>query len=441
MRRGWGRRSLVVFVAVLAAVALGVAGNAEAQKVFNYTQEGGFTIGTETTTDFNFANTYGPTTATGMEFFGPQPDNTPPLPAPVGEPAQYSTLQWGSNTAADNTANTTVINSDPFAPPTTKSALRIETLSGQVTTNGVFETISVLTHRNININPRFLKSIVIDTILRLFDPDAANAPVVDGSNIPNVGSSPIVFHETNNHSTLPPADALAQCDTDIQIGTIPCTDYFTFVIGATFEPVTFTYQGVVYTINFRLQPIGGAEIDFVDCTNDAGPEVDPTTFQGQLCGRLKTAEGSTNQIAIQMAITAEDVPPPGDTCPHTQGFWKNHEEAIDAELEGVGFLTVGTTNYTRDQLVAIFRTPPKGGNAVLILAHQLIAAKLNLLAGSDAAPIIATVNAADALLAGHLLPDAFVKTSTTLGAQMVALANTLDQYNNGANTPICTPFD
>ena len=27
---------------------------------------------------------------------------------------------------------------------------------------------------------------------------------------------------------------------------------------------------------------------------------------------------------------------------------------------------------------------------------------------------------------------------TTLGAQMIALATTLDNYNNGANTPTCT---
>jgi hypothetical protein len=98
---------------------------------------------------------------------------------------------------------------------------------------------------------------------------------------------------------------------------------------------------------------------------------------------------------------------------------------------------VGGQNYTADQLIEILKTPPKKGNATLILAHQLIATKLNLLTGSDPGPISATVLAADAVLAGLPTPLAFVQAGTTLGAEMTALATTLDNYNNGANTPTC----
>src|SRR5215471_9074701 len=59
-------------------------------------------------------------------------------------------------------------------------------------------------------------------------------------------------------------------------------------------------------------------------------------------------------------------------CTYTQGFWKTHPEAWP-----VGSLTLGNTTYSAADLLLILNTPA-GGNGLLILAHQLIAAKLNL---------------------------------------------------------------
>src|SRR5262249_30115073 len=125
-------------------------------------------------------------------------------------------------------------------------------------------------------------------------------------------------------------------------------------------------------------------------------------------------------------------------CPLTQGFWKNHAAAWP-----VSTLTLGTVSYTEAQLLNILRTSPgsgKGADASIILADQLIAAKLNLAAGSDPCPILSIIAAADALIDGQSIPIVpKVTPSSTVGAQMVTLAALLDSYNEGLLTPNCAP--
>ena len=62
--------------------------------------------------------------------------------------------------------------------------------------------------------------------------------------------------------------------------------------------------------------------------------------------------------------------------PLSQGYWKNH-----SSLWPVSSLILGGFSYTQDELLGIFNSSPKG-DATLILAHQLIAAKLNVANGS-----------------------------------------------------------
>src|SRR5215469_15738532 len=86
-----------------------------------------------------------------------------------------------------------------------------------------------------------------------------------------------------------------------------------------------------------------------------------------------------------------------------------------------------------------------GGNAALILAHQLIAAQLNFDTGSvftpdPSGPIRIDANS---LLSGACgttgLPGCFVKASSPVGQQMVNDAATLDAFNSGTLTPSCIP--
>jgi len=121
-------------------------------------------------------------------------------------------------------------------------------------------------------------------------------------------------------------------------------------------------------------------------------------------------------------------------CPRSQGYWKNHPVAWP-----VLALDLGGESYDQAELIGLLETPSRG-DASLILAKQLITAKLNIANGSDPSPVVSEVADADALyatLSGKLPYD--VHASMPTGQQMVGLAGTLDEYNNKLLTPGCGP--
>lgn len=119
-------------------------------------------------------------------------------------------------------------------------------------------------------------------------------------------------------------------------------------------------------------------------------------------------------------------------CPLSHGFWKNHPSAWPVTL-----LTLGSQTYTQAQLLKLLGLATTG-DASLILADQLIAAKLGIAHVSDPAPVASTIAHADSLLSGFSgkLPYK-VKTTTTTGKAMISDASVLDSYNNGVLTPNC----
>jgi len=116
------------------------------------------------------------------------------------------------------------------------------------------------------------------------------------------------------------------------------------------------------------------------------------------------------------------------SCPRTQGFWKNHTKWPAASL------TLGCQSYTEAQCLALLNTSTSGrrADASLILAKQLIAAKLNVANNALNWPLIVPViQQADTLLctfAGTL--PYLVDPNSIAGQQMVALAALLDAFNN-----------
>lgn len=124
----------------------------------------------------------------------------------------------------------------------------------------------------------------------------------------------------------------------------------------------------------------------------------------------------------------------GGGCTRTQGYWKNHESdwsSVDLVLGGV--------TYSHAQALAILKTP-SNGDASLILGHQLIAAKLNILVnGASGGAVSSAVADADAWLAANADADGTlpfgVSPASAAGAQGTSLATTLDQYNNGLIGP------
>jgi hypothetical protein len=125
-------------------------------------------------------------------------------------------------------------------------------------------------------------------------------------------------------------------------------------------------------------------------------------------------------------------------CPQPQGYWKNNPG-----LWPVTSLELGSQTYSQAELLTILNTAVGTGrnaDASLILANQLIAAKLNIANGSDPAPVSSTITDADSLLSGfsgHL--PYHCRPSSASGQMMVNDANTLDSYNNGLLTPVCSP--
>jgi len=121
------------------------------------------------------------------------------------------------------------------------------------------------------------------------------------------------------------------------------------------------------------------------------------------------------------------------TCPPlTQGFWKNHQSAW---ADGSG-MTLGSTFYTNAQLVAILQTPVRG-DASVSLAHQLIAANLNVLSGTDPSPIQTTLDDANNLLGSGIVPER-ISPSSPIGQQMINDESVLDDFNNGGITNACS---
>jgi hypothetical protein len=120
------------------------------------------------------------------------------------------------------------------------------------------------------------------------------------------------------------------------------------------------------------------------------------------------------------------------------GFWKNNPDAWPVET-----LTLGTQSYTKQELIEILNMPVgrgRGADASLILARQLIAAKLNIASGSDPAPTVETISQAEASLAVYpaKLPYG-VRPFTVEGREMTSLASALGDYNSGSLTPNCIP--
>ncbi len=114
------------------------------------------------------------------------------------------------------------------------------------------------------------------------------------------------------------------------------------------------------------------------------------------------------------------VPPADPGCTYTVGYWKTHPSEWP-----VSQLTVGGVTSSAPSLLVILNTPPRG-NATVILKHQLIAAKLNLVDGADGSSIQATIDQADSCLSGA--------TSCTR-ATLISLAEALTAFNEGTTGP------
>ncbi len=112
-----------------------------------------------------------------------------------------------------------------------------------------------------------------------------------------------------------------------------------------------------------------------------------------------------------------------EACRFTLGYWKNHPGAWP-----VLSLSLGSNTYNQAQLISIL-SQPSLGNGLTILAHQLIAAKLNVYLAAPPSSIATAIANADAMI-GSLVPPP-VGTDTLPSSQTTSLATQLDNFNNG----------
>ncbi|MFL6504875.1 MAG: hypothetical protein ACJ8KC_05620, partial [Candidatus Udaeobacter sp.] len=199
------------------------------------------------------------------------------------------------------------------------------------------------------------------------------------------------------------------------------------------DTVVVSWNGAQYVKTSFGPRIPGVNegASFVDC---GVPTATPTTTPTATSTPTATATATSTPTATATAtVTPTATPTPAGVCPLTQGYWKNH-----SNVWPVNSLMLGSQAYTKAELLNVLGTPSVG-DASTILAKQLIAAKLNIAAGSDPTPISSTITHADSLLSmfSGKLPY-HVSPNSNIGQMMVSDGNTLDNYNNGHLTPNCS---
>jgi hypothetical protein len=118
-------------------------------------------------------------------------------------------------------------------------------------------------------------------------------------------------------------------------------------------------------------------------------------------------------------------------CPYGFGHWKNNPDDWPVDV-----LELGNHEYTKEELLAIMDLSvggnPQEANALIRLAHHLIAAMLNVADGATlSGDIVQTIADADDFIGDYLIPDDFVASNTPEGQTANDLKDLLEAYNNG----------
>jgi len=190
-----------------------------------------------------------------------------------------------------------------------------------------------------------------------------------------------------------------------------------------------SFSGVPWCSNYNLAPYATITIEAGDVLFDAcGASSQncsqiPLDCNTQYSFRAFAHANSTyNRSAFSATTTCSTEPCVSDGgCTYTQGFWATH-----------GPIPVGNVSYTDLQLLSIFNTPAQG-NGLLTLAHQLIAAKLNIANGADSTDIAQAISDADALIGSLVVPPVgggFLAPGATS-----TLVQALTAYNEGVTGP------
>lgn len=213
------------------------------------------------------------------------------------------------------------------------------------------------------------------------------------------------------------------------------------LVDATGNPVPCDTPGATFVrfdsfSNGGKAPANGlttTQVDLGDLETLTGGNVKNVVCGDSICIRAHyvTGGGSTKVDTHSSEPTPYDIVC-GAGCTLTQGYWKNHYPASWPGSVLVGGLTLGSVSYTAAELEDIFRVSVVG-NGLVSLAHQLIAAKLNVENGADDSAIATTIVAADNLIGALVVPP--VGSGWLAPADTGALTQALDDFNEGITGP------
>lgn len=207
---------------------------------------------------------------------------------------------------------------------------------------------------------------------------------------------------------------------------------------------TPTLNTVDGTRTFLLAPLGSATVQLGDLFDETGflaaatvEEMKSGTeyvFRVRADGDASAPAGGTGLYGSSpySPTNRSTTKPHNDLedCVHSQGYWKEHGSRWP-----VSSLKLGTVIYTKTQLLAIMNQPANG-NGLVSLAHQLIAAKLNVLSGAVAPPAITNAIAtSDAMIGSRIIPPigaGYLAPSVTSN-----LNDVLESFNTDERAHIC----
>jgi len=224
-------------------------------------------------------------------------------------------------------------------------------------------------------------------------------------------------------------------------GYYPCIDVTKYCEDASGpgEPITFygtvTNCGNVTLLDVTVVDDHAGEVLFItslaageyaDFAGSYMPETSPST-------NTVTAEGTYNSTTVWDEASATcEVPVVDEGCNRSPGYWKNHPEAWPVEE-----ITIGGVTYSKEQAIAIMSMPVQGDKSYTMF-KALVAAKLNVLAGSDDSCVSDIISTADIWMAtyGPVGSGIVAGGKNSPWRTGEALYRTLDDYNNGS---LCVP--
>lgn len=202
-----------------------------------------------------------------------------------------------------------------------------------------------------------------------------------------------------------------------------------------------SFSGNAFGSRYNLSPNESTTVEIGDFLFDSGAST--TCAQPLACGatyvfRAFAHADSTRQrsdfTTPNLSCATTPCEPTGG-CTLTQGYWKTHgpiPTGNNSNMWPVTELALGNVTYTELQLQAILDKPAQG-NGLIALAHQLIAAKLNVANGADSTSIAAAIASADAMVGNLVVPP--VGGSSLPTSVTSSLTSALDGYNNGLTGP------